>query len=56
MKAHFKQKSGTELYQELSVMHQGGSESPQVFLVRALNLKQGYKMKQLEPSCARYWK
>ena len=33
MKARFKQKSATELYQE-------ASESPQDFLVRALNLKQ----------------
>jgi len=40
MKSHFKQKSGTELYQELSVLHQEASESPQDFLVRALNLKQ----------------
>ena len=40
MKAHFKQKSATELYQELSVLHQEASESPQDFLVRALNLKQ----------------
>ena len=40
MKAHFKQKSATELYQELSVLHQHVSESPQDFLVRALNLKQ----------------
>ena len=40
MKAHFKQKSATELYQELSVLHQEASESPQDFLVRALNLRQ----------------
>ena len=40
MKSHFKQKSATELYQELSVLHQEASESPQDFLVRALNLKQ----------------
>ena len=40
MKAHFKQKSATELYQELSVLHQQAGESPQDFLVRALNLKQ----------------
>ena len=39
MKAHFKQKSA-ELYQELSVLHQEASESPQDFLERALNLKQ----------------
>ena len=40
MKAHFKQKSTTELYQELSVLHQDASESLQDFLERALNLKQ----------------
>ena len=40
MKSHFKQKSATELYQEPSVLHQEASESPQDFLVRALNLKQ----------------
>lgn len=40
MKSHFKQKSATELYQELSVLHQEANESPQDFLVRALNLKQ----------------
>ena len=36
MKSHFKQKSATELYQELSVLHQEANESPQDFLVRAL--------------------
>ena len=40
MKAHFKQKSAAELYEELSVLHQEASESPQDFLERALNLKQ----------------
>ena len=40
IKSHFKQKSATELYQELSVLHQEANESPQDFLVRALNLKQ----------------
>ena len=37
---HFKQKSATELYQEVSVLHQEANESPQDFLVQALNLKQ----------------
>ena len=32
MKAHFKQKSATELYQELSVLHQQAGESPSLFL------------------------
>jgi len=40
IKFHFKQKSAKELYQELSVLHQEASESPQDFLVRALNFKQ----------------
>ena len=40
VKSHFKQKSATELYQELSVLRQEANESPQDFLVRALNLKQ----------------
>ena len=40
MKAPSKQKSATELYQGLSVLHQKAGESPQDFLVRALNLKQ----------------
>lgn len=31
MKAHFKQKSATELYQELSVLHQQAGESPPRF-------------------------
>ena len=39
-KAHLKQKSETELYQEISVLHQRASESPQDFLLRTLNLKQ----------------
>ena len=40
MKAHFKQKSGTELYQELSNLCQETSEIPQDFLVRAMSLSQ----------------
>ena len=40
LKAHFKQKSGTELYQELSNLRQEASETPQDFLVRAMILKQ----------------
>lgn len=40
LRAHFKQKSGTALYQELSVMCQDVSESPQDFLIRAMNLRQ----------------
>ena len=40
MKAPSKQKSATELYQELSVLHQQAGESPSLFLWGALNLKQ----------------
>ena len=40
LRAHFKQKSGTELYQELSVLCQAAKESPQEFLIRAMNLRQ----------------
>ena len=40
MKAHFKQKSGTELYQELSNLRQETNETPQDFLVRAMSLRQ----------------
>ena len=40
MKAHFKQKSGTKLYQDLSNLHQEASETPQDFLVRAMSLRQ----------------
>ena len=40
MKAHFKQKSGTELYQELSNLRQETSETPRDFLVRAMSLRQ----------------
>ena len=40
MKAYFKQKLGTELYQELSNLRQERSETPQDFLVRAMSLRQ----------------
>ena len=40
MKAHFKQKSGTELYQELSNLRQETSETPKDFVVRAMSLRQ----------------
>ena len=40
LKAHFKQKSETELYQELSNLCQEASETPQDFLMRAMSLKQ----------------
>ena len=40
LRAHYKQKSGTELYQELSVLCQAPKESAQDFLIRAMNLRQ----------------
>lgn len=40
MKAHFKQKSGTEMCHELSDLHQEASETPQDFLVRAMSFDQ----------------
>ena len=41
LRAHYKQKSGTELYQELTtIMCQSPKETPQDFLIRALDLRQ----------------
>lgn len=40
LRAHYKQKSGTELYQELTAMCQSPKETPQDFLIRALDLRQ----------------
>jgi hypothetical protein len=40
LKSHYKQKSGTELYQELTTMCQDPKESPQDFLIRAMDLRQ----------------
>ena len=40
LRAHFKQKSGTELYQELSNLCQNVNESAQDFLMRAMNVRQ----------------
>ena len=39
-RAHYKQKSGTELYQELTTMCQSPKETPQDFLIGALDLRQ----------------
>lgn len=41
LRAHFQERSATELYQELCNVSQGTQESPQSFLLRALSLKQG---------------
>ena len=40
LRAHYKQKSGTELYQELTTMCQSPKETHQDFLIRALDLRQ----------------
>ena len=40
LRAHYKQKWGTELYQELTTMCQSPKETPQDFLIRALDLRQ----------------
>lgn len=40
LRAHFKEKTGTELYQELTSLCQGPKESAQDFLVRAMNLRE----------------
>ena len=40
LRAHFKEKSSTELYQELAQLCQGPKESAQDFLIRAMNLRQ----------------
>ena len=40
LRGHYKQKSGTELYQELTTMCQSPKETPQDFVIRALDLRQ----------------
>ena len=40
LRSHYKEKSGTQLYQELATMCQGAKESPETFLLRALDLRQ----------------
>ena len=40
LRAHFKEKSATEIYQELAQLCQGPKESAQDFLIRAMNLRQ----------------
>ena len=40
LRAHFKEKTGTELYQELSSLCQGSKESAQDFLMRVMNLRE----------------
>ncbi len=40
LRAHFKEKTGTELYQELTSLCQGPKESAQDFLMRAMNLRE----------------
>ena len=40
LRPHFKEKTGTELYQELTLLCQGPKESAQDFLMRAMNLRE----------------
>ena len=40
LRAHYKQKSGTELYQKLTTICQSPKETPQDFLIRALDKRQ----------------
>ena len=40
LRSHYKEKSGTQLYQELATMCQGPKESPETFLLRALDLRE----------------
>jgi hypothetical protein len=40
LKAHYKQKSSTEIYQELTSACQAPKESPQDFLIRVMDLRQ----------------
>ena len=40
LRAHYKQKSGPELFQEVTTMYQSPRESPQNFLVRTVDLHQ----------------
>ena len=38
--SHYKEKSGTQLYQELATIFQGQKETPEAFLLRCLDLRQ----------------
>eukprot|EP00794_Sanderia_malayensis_P011481 gene11481-12678_t len=40
LRSHYKEKSGTQLYQELATICQGQKETPETFLLRALDLRQ----------------
>ena len=40
LRSHFQEKSATELYQQLTTIVQSPEESPQSFLIRALDLRQ----------------
>ena len=40
LRSHFQEKSATELYQQLTTIVQTPEESPQSFLIRALDLRQ----------------
>ena len=40
LRSHYREKSGTQLYQELAPICQGPKETPDAFLLRALDLRQ----------------
>ncbi len=40
LRSHFQEKSATELYQQFPTIVQAPDESPQSFLIRALDLRQ----------------
>ncbi len=48
LKAHYKQKSATELYHELTILCQDPKESAEDFLIRALELRQQCTAKQCD--------
>ena len=54
LRTHYKQKSGTELYQELTTMCQSPKETPQDFLIRALELRQILFASQAEGGTIKY--
>ena len=54
LRAHFKEKSATELYQELAQLCQGTKESAQDFLIRAMNLRQQVIFSSQSDSAVKY--
>ena len=55
LRVHYKQKSSTELYQELTTACQGTKESPQDFLIRVMDLRQQILFaSQIDDSTVKY--